>query len=437
MTPSPDIRFGKLRAPRRGAQREVGRMRGKTKNRRSGIALACAIAVLLSAEAAVPEAAYESAKALRASDLLAPEVRQGPHHVVEDAVASDGLLRIYTLDSDFGRFEARGEDVLRILVREVEALAVLREASRSPAFEEAEHLAGPSPFVSGRKLGDGPLDLRSPGAAGGAPLLPGPGGADFLGQLVEFHAGKRKLAHILGVDPYSSNGVLQSALDRHAWVVLAGGAPLPSPAAVEGGAAPADARLDGMLRDYSAEDLEKFNRIELAVMGVPEELREAFIRNPAYSTSQETVLVDALAALEGTDERAAFIEAAVEADSEDAARAYRSMAQMMRSYAGSADGLDRFVRVEGGVAARTGSGELVVPVRADHALWTRRVEAFAEAIAREAGGDPEVARARIVFSGSVSPSAREGLESLGLAVGEEGLALPAPRSGEDDGGGAP
>jgi hypothetical protein len=71
-----------------------------------------------------------------------------------------------------------------------------------------------------------------------------------------------------------------------------------------------------------------------------------------------------------------------------------------------------------------------VPVRADHALWTRRVEAFAETIAREAGGDPEVARTQIVFSGSVSPTAREAIERLGLVVGEEGLVLPAPPSGE-------
>ncbi len=172
-------------------------------------------------------------------------------------------------------------------------------------------------------------------------------------------------------------------------------------------------------------------------MGVPEELREAFIRNPSYSTSQETVLVEALAALEGTDERAAFIEAAVEADSEDEARAYRSMAQMMRGYAGSADGLERIVRVEGGIAARTGSGELVVPVRADHALWTQRVAAFAETIAREAGGDPDVARPRIVFSGSVSPTAREGIERLGLVVGEEALVPAVPPSGESDGGDVP
>jgi hypothetical protein len=110
---------------------------------------------------------------------------------------------------------------------------------------------------------------------------------------------------------------------------------------------------------------------------------------------------------------------------------------MMRSYAGSGDGLARIVRVEGGIAARTASGELVVPVRADHALWTQRVEAFAESIARESGGDPDVARARIVFSGSVSPDAREGLERLGLAVGEAGLAHPAPQPDTPDGGDAP
>lgn len=387
------------------------------------------------------EELYEAPGALRARELLPPELREGPCHRVADVVSTDGLLRVYAVETEFGRFEARGEDVLRARIREAEALVALRDARRMPAFAAAEKQAGPSPFVSGRRLGGGTIRMRPQSSAGAGVLLPGlPGadaaGGDFLGQLVAFQARKREIAAALGVDPYCDNAPLQEALDRHAWAVQAGGAPLPSaapdasatPVLSDGGAARSE-RAGEMLRDYSAEDLERLNRIELAVMGVPEPLREQFIANPAYSPSHETVLVEALAALEGTEDRVAFIEAAVAAQSGDEAQDYQRMAELMRRYADRAGGLERIERVEGGVAARAQDGTLVVPVRADHALWTQRMASLAESVAREMGGDRDAARARIVFSGSVSPMAREHLENLGMSVAED--AMDAPPSEPD------
>ena len=101
-------------------------------------------------------AGYESGRPLRASELLPAELRQGPHHVVEEPVASDGFVRSYTIRSEFGRFEARGDDVLRARIREIEAIAVLRAAQAGEAFRAAAEQAGPSPFASGWTLGSEP-----------------------------------------------------------------------------------------------------------------------------------------------------------------------------------------------------------------------------------------------------------------------------------------
>jgi hypothetical protein len=389
------------------------------------LALGCAILPLQGAGSPQTEVPYETPAALHASELLAPELREGPQHRVAELVETDGLLRIYQVETDFGRFEARGEDMLRARIREANALGALRDASQTSEFVAAEKRAGPSPFVSGRSVADGPIEMLGGRTPAGVAILPGsrgPGspGGDFLGSLAAFRAARRDLAHGLGVDPYGDNAPLQQALDRHAWVMAAGGAPSPDLPGFAG-AAFDSARADDLIRDYSAEDLERLNRIELAAMGVPEPLREEFIANPAYSPSHETVLVDALAALEGTEGREAFIEAAAQAQSGEQAQDYERMAELMRSYADHAGGLVRMERMAGGVAARAPDGTLLVPVCADHALWTRGMAKFAEALARQAAGGADAVKARLLFSGTVSPLAREQIERLGMSVAEDAL----------------
>jgi hypothetical protein len=387
--------------------------------------LGCVLATLVVAVAAGSDSTFEPIESLRASELLSPALRSGPHHQVDEAVSTDGLLYMYRVSSEFGEFDARGEDRLRVRIHEIEVLAHLRDERRTPDFEAAAQKAGPNPFISIQALADGPIGQLDP-SMGGALLLPGlPGSAgetgDFLGQLFEFHTTKRILADAVEVDTYSRNAPLQRALDEHAWVIFAGGAALPSAVPARPGAESSSSRserLEDMLRDYSEEDLERLNRIELAVMGVPEALREEFIAHPSYSTTHETALVEALAALEGTDDRVAFIEAAVDAGSEDDAHSYQRMAEMMRSYASSGGTLERIVRVDGAVAGQTPDGTRLVPVHADHALWTQDVAAFAESLAIESGDETESTKTHILFSGSVSPIARERLEGLGLAVDE-------------------
>jgi len=397
------------------------------------LALGVAIALLLGAVRAPAGEPYETPAALRASELLPPELREGPSHRVAESVETDGMLRIYQVETPFGAFEARGEDMLYARIREVRALDALREIGQKPEFLAAEERVGPSPFASGRSLGNGAtgtLGGVAPGGGAGLPGLRGPvaPGGDFLGALAGFETTRRSLAHDLGVDPYSDNEPLQRALDRHAWAMSAGGAPAPAPLA-PGDAALYGERADEMLRDYSAEDLERINRIELAVMGVPEPLREAFIANPSFSPSRETVLVDALAALEGTEDRATFIEAAAQARTGEEARDYQRMAELMRSVADQEGGLARMERMAGGVAARASDGTLLVPVRADHALWTRGMAQLAETLAHESGEAAGATKTRILFSGTVSPTTRAQIERLGLSLAED--AMDAADGGAD------
>jgi hypothetical protein len=163
------------------------------------------------------------------------------------------------------------------------------------------------------------------------------------------------------------------------------------------------------------------HRIELAVMGVDEELREEFLENPHYASRHGARLLDSLSSLEDTSDRSAFIAEAARAGSQDEARAFERMAALMRRYGDQTGSLERFVTVGGRVAAYTEDGTLLVPVLGDHSSWTQGVASFAESMASAAGQDPDVTRTRLLFSGSLSERARKEMEQLGLSVGEQTL----------------
>ena len=187
-------------------------------------------------------------------------------------------------------------------------------------------------------------------------------------------------------------------------------------------------RAAGLVRDYAPDDLEQLNRLELAAMGVDEELREQFLEHPGYTPGEAARLVDALSELESTEDREAFIAAAAAVPSAQEAQRFQRLAELMRRYHDETGDLQRFVAVDGRIAATTADGTLLVPVVADHAVWNAPVAAFAESVARAAGSDPELGGARVLVSGTLSERAREEMQGLGIDVTERALEAATPPS---------
>ncbi|MGI9591257.1 MAG: hypothetical protein ACR2P8_07805 [Myxococcota bacterium] len=347
-----------------------------------------------------------------AREGLSPELREGPHHRVSEDVRVEGLTPVYTVESEFGSFEARGEQGVRQRVQEIAALAKLRDAqatSRAPVPQ----------------LPQQPYGSAWPGAGGSQPVeLPDPNRARV--RFADLDAMKRAVAHELSIDPYSDNAALQQELQSHVWAGWNGGLNSPFvPSAEEEEERPSE-RAAGLVRDYAAEELEQLNRLELAAMGVDEELRERFLAHPAYTPNEAARLVDALSELESTEDREAFIAAAADAPSPQEARRFQRLAELMRRYQDQTGDLQRFVAVEGRIAATTSDGTLLVPVVADHAVWNAPVAAFAESVARATGSDPELGRARVLVSGTLSERARTEMQGLGIDVTERALEAATP-----------
>jgi hypothetical protein len=407
------------------------------------------VAIPTDAERRAAEAAgFELPDIASARALLPLDLLTGPHHKVSDPVYSDGSLHIYTIVSDFGTFEARGDDMLRIRLREVDALATLEAMHTSKEFASAAGRALASPFVATWNVISNPVDTIL-GVPKGAwekiqrtsELARGDRGEledSAFKELIGFERKKRRIAAELGVDPYSSNRVLQRSLNRFAWAAYAGGLPsmfipftdVETETAAEPAATSEADRLDEILQHYSPEDLDRLNRIELAVMGTPKPLGEQFIHHPWFSPRHETAVVDNLAALDLTENRVVFIEAAITAESEEDARFYQRNAELMRRYSDSVERIDRIVAIGGVVTGLCADGTLVVPLAADHALWSPATSEFVDAFTTTPP-ELEIRRKRLLLSGTLSPLARSKIESRGVDVVEKAFD-ELPKIGENE-----
>ena len=101
---------------------------------------------------------HETAEDLQASEVLAPELVSGERFKVDERVKNDGYLNYYTIRSEYGDFETAGTAMLRMRIREVEALAELDELSHTEVFASAMVNAGVQQIVSVRKLVMNPIE---------------------------------------------------------------------------------------------------------------------------------------------------------------------------------------------------------------------------------------------------------------------------------------
>jgi hypothetical protein len=84
----------------------------------------------LSVAAAAPPVSFET-------PTPRPELLRGPHFTAAPMVQNLGYMNAYIVNSDFGLFSANGDIMLRRLIREITAIAALREMRGSEAFTSA------------------------------------------------------------------------------------------------------------------------------------------------------------------------------------------------------------------------------------------------------------------------------------------------------------
>lgn len=388
---------------------------------------------------------YEEPPLLKASEILRPEFVQGPKFSVAESVVTYAGHNRYTISSEVGTWEAYGNTQLMQRISEINAIARLRETSRTDEYKDALRKAARSPVDMAESLARNPVKTVAGVPKGvwkflnrtGQTIKEAGNGRERsqyedtpMESLIGFSKVKREMAFELGVDPYSSNEVLQQELNGIAWASFGGSMTVRLALAPAGGGAGAaisafqltDATLQS-LKDLSPNDLRRENLGKLLAMEVSREDANTFLNNPVFSPTHQTAIVTSLAQLNGAVWRSEFIYLCKDAVDEVEALYYQRCAKLMAKIHAEQP-LARIGSMRGFPIALAADGTLIVPIEWDYASWTKPAAEFARTLQTIPWGEQKITARRVIITGVASPKAKQQLAALGIQVVEK--ALPGP-----------
>jgi hypothetical protein len=386
--------------------------------------------------------AYEVSPILNASVILQPQYFRGPNFIVRNAVPTYFGSNRYTIDSDFGVFEADGNQMLMRRVAEINAIAKLQAMSQTTEFTQAAAQAAEAPLSVAQDLVNNPVPTISNvprgiwsflNQAGEAvqQVAEGRQGDATNGSLVEnvsgFSKTKRDLAIKLGVDPYSTNEVFQKELNKVAWPAFLGKFTVDLGMAAVGGPALSavnwTSTLRDTLRDKSPAELRLINLDLLTnTMGVSRGTSDTFLDNDAISPTTQTILVAALAQLGNIPGQAELIRQAAACQDEHDALAFQQSVQLMANLNDTTP-VTRITHLNGLTVCQTSDGTVVVPIQWDYIAWTPMAERFITALKAQKFERPSSGYT-VILTGVVSPLAAQAFAARTVKVITK--ALPGP-----------
>jgi hypothetical protein len=383
--------------------------------------------------------ALEQPPTLSAATILKPEFAAGPGFTVRDPVPTYGGRNGYMIDSDFGVFEADGNVMLTRRVREIAAIAKLREVSRTDEYKQALGAAVASPLLVAKGLVENPVStvtgvpkglwkFMNRAGQGIKERADGRERSEYedsnAAQLIGFSKAKRDVALKLGVDPYSSNPALQKELNGVSWAAYAGKMTFTlATAPVSGGAGLAltatgvTSTFDSAIRDQSPTDLRLANLKRLLAMDCPRSDADAFLNNNAFSPSVQTALVMHLDSMQGVANRVSFIRlAGTQAEGEGDAIFFSQTSAILAQLHANGRTLSR-LDVLGALPVALGAdGTAIVALEWDYASWTANAANFVAQLKSAKLGKKASTGYLIALSGDASPATQQQLSAAGVTL---------------------
>jgi hypothetical protein len=398
--------------------------RGNFKTLLGGAAL---VAVAMSATVA---AALETAKPKDAHLFLGPAVI-GSNYKVKPVVRSDGIMRIFNVETSYGEFQFDGVEFTKMRLRELDAVTALEKMSQSEAFVNAFGRAAIAPLQFGANLIVHPVDTINRSLSGVANMFDRAGAGlnnsradrdQLLDSLLGVSDTQRQLAVGLGVDPYSDFPPLAEKLKQVAGAMAGGGLPvkaglalIPGGVGITVSSASSVESAKDTLRDRTAAQIIAETRTILLSLGVPEDSTSRFVENRNYTPADLIIMARALAKL-GAQNTVTFIDRAAEAASRDAAFYQRRRAELLAVRSAELGEIVSFITVAGRPLSLRRSGTVVAVFPFDDLAWTeipqRGFNATTAALRRERPGDHPI----FATTGTVTPMAAAELKKLGWKI---------------------
>jgi hypothetical protein len=408
-----------------------------------GIIVGAALASLAQSpepsNAAAAATDFEELPELKASEILKPEYFQGAHHTVREAVPTSSGSNQFVIDSDFGVFDADGNEMLLRRVKEVYAIAQLNDLSRTDQFKDSLLTAAKGPYNAAKNIVKDPVNavsnvpkgvMKFMGRAGesikniGKKKESDPADGNRLEQTIGYSKAKRKIAVELGIDPYSTNPVLQKQLNDIAWASWAGGFSFSAATLPIGGAAGialtatnVTDSCNKIIQEKPPADLKEINRTALRSMGASSADTERFLSNTAFSPSQQTAFVFNLKSLENVANRGAFVRSAAEKSSNETDALFCVQTSMLLGQMhGNEHPLARIAMIGNFPVGIAKDGTVVVALQWDYAAWTPGAASFAAEAQNLASQSGQNKHVFVGISGEMSPRLQQELRSRAITA---------------------
>ena len=355
----------------------------------------------------------------------------GANYTVKPIVRSDGVMRIFDVDTPYGKFTFDGVEFAKLRLHELNAVAAIEKMSQSERFGQAFGRAALGPIKFGADLITNPADTVQRSLSGignmfdrvGAGLSNSRADRDDVAEsLLGVSDAQRELAVELDVDPYTDFPPLRQRLKEMAGVMASGGLPIRAGlAAVPGGVGIAVSSVATVgsakdtLRSKTAAQLIAEVRTTLASLGVPEESINRLVENRNFTPADLLIMARALKQLnaQNTD---VFVKHVAGAGSRNVAFYDRRRAQILAVRSTELGGIVSFVAFGGQPINFARNGDIVAAFMVDDIAWTeiqqRTFVAATTEIHRTKPGEVPV----LATTGTVTPMAAAEIGKRGWKI---------------------
>ncbi|MFP5240103.1 MAG: hypothetical protein ACLGQW_09755, partial [Acidobacteriota bacterium] len=190
-----------------------------------------ALTALLAATALAQET--ETPPTFEARAVLPKAILSGPSYSLDSVVTNDGYLNAYTIRSRFGDFKAESTALLYTRIAEIAAMEKMEQLAGTSAFGTSLADKGKQTVQGAVNLVTDPLNTVGGALSGVGKMFvraqeslvestPSKYEGNRVQNLIGYSQTKRDYAKQFGVDPYSTNPVLQAKLNALAEAGYAG-----------------------------------------------------------------------------------------------------------------------------------------------------------------------------------------------------------------------
>jgi len=382
--------------------------------------------------------AFESPPSYNAAQIKGI-VRSGDNYTVKSPVRSDGLMRLYDIETPYGEVAAPGDAMAQMRINELKALALLEKVASSDTFAKSLVNAGLNPLKYTGRLITNPIGTIKGTLTGIGSMFDRIGSGlsnagktqdSALGSLIGVTSERRTLAATYGVDPYTDFPPLDAKLKQLAEAAALGGLAVTGALIAVPGAAGIVATnlstanklnnmsIEDLARQYTASQILDLNRKKLTEMGVSAELTESLLANRNYTPIDMAAMVAAIDNMKTVRGRAVFFDAAAAADERSNAYFMRRQAELLAAEYRRHGNFEHIVTLGGlpFLVAKDGRFVTVAPI--DALSWTQQSAARFEAFTKARNQLVAKSTGEIRITGQATPLAKKQLKTLGWTVVE-------------------